>query len=408
MLDALFRKHFAVGPGFALAVPTLLAITGLVVGLLFPKFEASAFLQFPETQRSVERQGEPKLPEQRPLDPKANVIELAAYKRVTSSYDSLTQLRAFVDSAGLTGRPGTDRLLKVAANPEFWSRAALPVLPFSRRDQKEFGDIKDASATTLLGLEITAEAGSEAVASEMVSLLASYYVNAFMRERIRAWTLAGKVDAQSQEKGVRADILRAELDIELYGRRAEEMKALLTRYPDASRMDSRQVVSVNPAEGGERYLSPLAQLVGAESAISQRRELIRRWQRELKQKELLARFYARSNPLLDSEVDVNRLLTELRSLARETFSHADSGQEWSQEAALRISGAFDNFEVMRSQFGVRNGIRVGKVAGRSPLRLAGIGLFAGLALLGALAFVRATWRAALGEGERASEAPRRA
>ena len=130
-------------------------------------------------------------------------------------------------------------------------------------------------------------------------MLAGYYINAVVRERIRAWTLAGKVDAQAQEKGVRADILRAELDIELYGRRADDMKAMLARYPDAARMDSRQVVSVNPSEGGERYLSPLAQLVGAESAISQRRELIRRWQRELKQKTVLAQFYAKADALLD-------------------------------------------------------------------------------------------------------------
>ena len=64
-------------------------------------------------------------------------------------------------------------------------------------------------------------------------------------------------------------------------------------------MDARQVVSVNSAEGGERYLSPLAQLVGAESAISQRREMIRRWQREVSQKEILARTSRAADSLID-------------------------------------------------------------------------------------------------------------
>ena len=255
----------------------------------------------------------------------------------------------------------------------------------------------------MLGLELTADARTESVAQDMVDILAGYYINAVVRERMRAWTLAGKVDAQSQEKGVRADILRAELDIELYGRRADDMKAVLARYPDAARMDSRQVVSVNPAEGGERYLSPLAQLVGAESAISQRRELIRRWQRELKQKTVLAQFYSSADALLDREIDVTKLLAELKALATKTFSHAEAAQEWNQEAALRVNGALDNFEVMRSQFGVRNGIRVGEVASRSPLRLAGLGIAAGLALLGALAFLRATL--AGGAGREASRRP---
>jgi hypothetical protein len=299
-------------------------------------------------------------------------------------------------------------LLSQADDPNFWSRAAVPVLPFSRRDQKEFGDIKDASATTMLGLELTTDARTESVAQDMVNLLASYYINAVVRERIRAWTLAGKVDSQSLEKGVRADILRAELDIDLYGRRVDDMKAILARYPDAARMDSRQVVSVNQAEGGERYLSPLAQLVGAESAISQRREMIRRWQRELKQKTILAQFYASADALLDREIEVTSLLGELKALATKLFSHADATQEWNQEAALRVSGALDNFEVMRGQFGVRNGVRAGELASRSPWRLAGLGFAAGLAILGALAFLRTAVQGARGEGESMPEDSNRA
>jgi hypothetical protein len=388
-VEALLRKYLGIGPGLALMVLLALAIAGVAVSIFFPKFEATALLQFPEQQKPVERSGEPRLTEQRPLDPKANVIELAAYKRVAASYDSATQLNAYLEAAGLKNRPGAARLLSQAENPNFWNNAAVPVLPFNRRDQKEFGDIKDASATTMLGLELTADARTESEAEDMVKLLASYYINAVVRERIRAWALAGKVDSQSLEKVVRADILRAELDIELYGRRVDDMKAMLARYPDAARMDSRQVVSVNQAEGGERYLSPLAQLVGAESAISQRREAIRRWQRELKQKMILAQFYTSAYLLLGREVDVAELLVELKALAKETFSHAEAAQEWNQEAALRVSGALDNFEVMLGQFGVRNGIRVGEVMSRSPWRLAGLGFALGLALMGAVAFLRA-------------------
>ena len=398
-VDALSRRYIGVRFGFVLLLAVLLAIAGAAVGTFFPKFEATALLQFPEAQKGAERLVEPKFPEQRAFDPKANVIELAAFKRVAASYDSAAQLSAYLEASGRRDSPGAQRLQIQATSSSFWDKVAVPVLPFSRRDQKEFGDIKDASATTMLGLELSAEARTESIAQEMVSLLADYYINAVVRERIRAWTLAGKVDALSQEKGLRADVLRAGLDIELYGRRAEDMKAMLARYPDAARMDSRQVVSVNPAEGGERYLSPLAQLVGAESAISQRRELIRRWERELKQKAILAQFYASADSLLDGEVNVNKLLAGLRVLASKTFTHEDSQQEWNQEAALRVNGALDNFDVMQSQFGVRNGIRVGGVASRSPVRLAGFGFATGLALLGALALLRAALQAVPGGHE---------
>jgi len=406
--DDLLRRVMGIGLGVTVLVPLVLAISGATVGMFFPKFEATALLQFPEPQKIVERPGEPRLPEQRHPDPRANVIELTAYKRVAASYDSAAQLGAYLQVAGLTDRPGAARLLVQAEHQDFWSRAAVPVLPFSRRDQKEFGDIKDASATTMLGLELTADARTEPVALDMVQLLAGYFINAVIRERIRAWILAGKVDAQSLEKGVRADILRAELDIELYNRRAEDMKAILARYPDAARMDSRQVVSVNPSEGGERYLSPLAQLVGAESAISQRRELIRRWERELKQKTILTNFYTKADAMVDREIEVTRLLSELQSLAKGTFAHVEAAQEWNQEAALRVNGALDNFAVMRSQFGLRNGSRVGAVASRKPLRLAMFGAAAGLALLGGLAFLRVGLFSARSEDESTRSEPDRA
>jgi hypothetical protein len=62
---------------------------------------------------------------------------------------------------------------------------------------------------------------------------------------------------------------------------------------------------------------------------------------------------------------------------------------------------------MRSQFGVRNGIRAGKAASRSPLRLAGLSIAAGLVLLGALAFVRAILQAAFGQSDSALWPPQR-
>lgn len=389
-IDDLSRRFVGVSAWFALLVPAVLAALGVVVGLSLPKFEAIGMLQFPEEQKLVENKPNEQKPPPDPTtrDVTYNVIELAAYKRVAGSYNSSPQLLAYFEAAGLRGKPAAERLLKQSESPAFWNKVAAPVLPFSRRDQKEFGDIKNASVTTMLGLELSTDARTGEMAEQMLGIIAGYYTSALIRERVRAWVLAGKVDAQSQEKAIQADILRAELDINLYGRRAEDMKVILARYPDATRMDSRQIVSVNPKEGGERYLSPLAQLVGAESAISQRHELIRRWQRELKQKPVLAQLYDAAEGLVDREFEVRKLLRELKALSAKTFAHADSEQEWSREAALRANAMLDNFEVMLSQIGIRNGVSVQPVPSRDPLRLASLGALSGVLLLGLLAFLR--------------------
>ena len=398
--DAFLRTYLGARLWQAALLVAGLTVLGVLASIVFPKFEATALLQFPEVQWRPDVKGtELKPNEQRALqDPsKINVIELAAYKRVAASYDSVAPLRAYIEAVGSGTSPAAARLLQQAEGSDFWERVAVPILPFSRRDQREFGDIKDAPATALLGLELTADARTVTMAQEMIGIISGYYANAVMRERIRGWALTGKVEAQPQQKGLEADILRAELDIGLLARRAEDMKAVLARYPDAARMDARQLLSVNPAEGGERYLSPLAQLVGAESAISQRRESISRWQRELKQKRVLSDFFSAAEAEIEREIDVAKLLSSLRAISGKTFTHADAAMEWNREAALRIDAALDNFRAMRSQIGIRNNVRFTQVASRTPVRMGGLAAVLGLIVLGGLAFLRMSFAAARGE-----------
>lgn len=365
------QEHVGLGLQAVAGLAALLAVFGAAIGVVFPKFEATAQLQFPESVRAV---------------------ELTAFKRVSASYAAYAPLKNYVDARELPDSPAASRLLAQSERLAFWDSAARPVLPFSRRDQKEFGDVKDAAAATLLGLDLRADARTEAVAAEMVAILGGYFTNAVMRERIRSWVLAGQADTVGAAKILQADMVRAELDLQLLDRRVLDMKAILAKYPDAARMDARQVVSVNPTEGGERFLSPLAQLVGFESTLSQRREQIKRWERDLKQKQLLAGFFSSAEGVIDSTALVEHLLPALRQLAATTFAEGSESQEWVNEAALRVNGALDNFEVTRGQFSLRDGFRVGGVPSRSPVRLAL--LFAGLGLgtIGGIAFLRASFR----------------
>jgi hypothetical protein len=161
-------------------------------------------------------------------------------------------------------------------------------------------------------------------------------------------------------------------------KRIAEMKAVLAKYPDAARMDSRQVVNVDPAEGGERFLSPLAQLVGFESSVSQRREKIVRSQRELRQNRLLAAYFTEAVPRIQSGASVELLLPALRELGTKHFSGPESTEEWAREAALRVFGSLDAFEVGFRQVDLRDGARVSEVTLRKPailaLLLAGFGV----------------------------------
>ncbi|GIL05552.1 MAG: hypothetical protein BroJett031_20720 [Betaproteobacteria bacterium] len=377
-IDHLLTEYAGIRLFPALAMIVALAVLGAIVGIVFPKFEATALLQFPEATGGKER-----------------AVDLETFKRVAASYASPVQLSAFVDAKGLQNSPAAARLIVQSKEPGYWEKAATPVLPFTKRDQRELGDLKDAAVAALLGLDLISDARTPLLAVEMIGILGDYYVNAVMRERIRAWVLAGQADSIGMAKNIEAAIVRAELDVALLERRAQDMKGILAKYPTAERMDTRQVISLNTSDESQRFLSPLAQLVGFESAISQRREQIRRWDRDLKQKQLLAGFYVDALALIDSSATVEKLLPALKELAAAKLSAADSSQEWVREASLRVSGQLDSFSVALTQFGLRNNsVRVNEVGIRKPSRLAVLAAAVGILGLACVAFLRTTLRVA--------------
>lgn len=380
-IDRLLTEYAGIRLFPALTLIVALAVLGAIVGTVFPKYEATGLLQFPEATRDKEKE---------------RAVDLETFKRVAASYASPVQLSAFVDAKGLQNSPAATRLIVQSKEPAFWERAATPVLPFTKRDQRELGDLKDAAVAALLGLDLISDARTPSLAVEMIGILGDYYVNAVMRERIRAWVLAGQADSIGMAKNIEAAIVRAELDVALLERRAQDMKGILAKYPTAERMDTRQVISLNTSDESQRFLSPLAQLVGFESAISQRREQIRRWDRDLKQKRMLAGFYVDALTLIDSSsATIEKLLAALKQLAATKFSAADSSQEWAREASLRVSGQLDSFSVALTQFGLRNNsVRVNEVGIRKPSRLAVMLAAIGLIGLGSVAFLRASLRVA--------------
>jgi hypothetical protein len=67
-------------------------------------------------------------------------------------------------------------------------------------------------------------------------------------------------------------IIRLQFELVQNTNKMKDIQAILSNYPEAANMESRQIVSVQ--EGGARFLAPVTQLVGIESILADiRREL---------------------------------------------------------------------------------------------------------------------------------------
>ena len=222
----------------------------------------------------------------------------------TSEYKRFTELANDASSASqfLAAFPppqihngGVDALLKSIIKGE-WHKA-LPkvskadakeltdaVLQMERESEKAQGktgakSFKDNAV--YLGLRLTHSASDPMEAAEMTTWLGGYFKEVATREAVREQVSRWTADNRQFSDRALEQKLKYEFDIEQAKNRAIALKKIVAQYPESSGRESRQVIDVR--KDNEKFMSPLAQLVGAESELIDIGEKTKKLDREIEQ-----------------------------------------------------------------------------------------------------------------------------
>ena len=225
------------------------------------------------------------------------------YKRFTELANDTSSARQFlaVFPPPQMHSGGIDSLMSAVAKGE-WHKA-LPkvskvdakevpdaVLQMERDSEKEkekaqsqgkngVKGIKDN--TVYLGLRLTHSASDPLEAAEMTTWLGSYFKEVATREAVREQVSRWTADNRQFSDRALEQKLKYGFDIEQAKNRALALKKIVALYPDTSSRESRQVIDVR--KDNEKFMSPLAQLVGAESELIEIGEKTQKLNREIEQ-----------------------------------------------------------------------------------------------------------------------------
>lgn len=163
----------------------------------------------------------------------------------------------------------------------FFADHFTPIYTISRSDLRETSVAPPISGQQIVAVQTRAESSDRTMASRMAILLTDAFADGALKSALVEYVTAqrGALATSRQRLGAkiaadRASLARVEMKI-------KELQELNAAYPQASRGDSRQVVSV--ADGGARYLSPVTQLIGASSDAIGIRDSIRESERKIRQ-----------------------------------------------------------------------------------------------------------------------------
>ncbi len=146
-----------------------------------------------------------------------------------------------------------------------------------RENAQDNGEKRKTEGAVYLGLRLTHVAHDPMEAAEVATWLGVYFKEIATREALREQLARWAADNRQFSDRAQELKLKYEFDIEQAKRRAIALKKIVVQYPESVARDSPQVVDIR--KDNEKFMSPMAQLVGAESemiAISERMQKLNR------------------------------------------------------------------------------------------------------------------------------------
>lgn len=175
-----------------------------------------------------------------------------------------------------------------------------------------------------LGLRLTHTAKAAEEAANVASWMGGYFKDVATRESVRDQVLRWTAESRQFSDRALERKLKYEFDIEQAQTRAASLKKIVASYPESARREPPQVVDVR--RDNEKFMSPQAQLVGAESEIINIREKIQKLEREIQQQTFAKALVA------DAEAAVNQARSGSDSVVKLSAVIADHSQKVKTEA----------------------------------------------------------------------------
>ena len=260
-------------------------------------------------------------------------VSLADYKRYSITLLDGPSFIAFLETLNALSPDEIERIRSKLPTGDGISPWVRPAFGFGKGDVKDVPD-PGKMENQFVGADIQVEARSADTARKLALAVGDYVGDMMIRGRVLDFVGTNLNETRIALGKLENDSLQNQFLLVQQQKRLQDMRDINRRYPEASRENSRQVVSLD--KGGARYFSPVAQVVGVESYIAELNETVRKFARDREKLEtdLAYLTIARNNiekasfgrqklSLLESAIEEAKRSKDLsRDAVRESFNTA--------------------------------------------------------------------------------------
>lgn len=367
------KKHTT----FILLTTTLMLLLGAILGnTVFLKYKADAVLNLDMT-----------------------VAEQARFQESVGNLDKLNEfMRA--SPASIEDQEALQKIVVAGGGCNQWHK---PIPIMSKATAKDLPDAlqkleferatnEGKSAAIYVGNQISACSANPTQAQRLTVWLANYYKEIAAQEALRAKVYNWISDNTQFSERANQQKIQYAFDIEQAQQRAMSLKRIIEQYPEFAKLEANQQV-VDVRKDNEKFISPGAQLVGAESEIIDIQAKLAGIARALTQHEFVAIFLKEEEALLKKAKTGSEAIKTTNDLVKKYIALAkvDAQKEVMYKLAADVAGI--NAQYLAQAQLVANPVVPTRPESPRPKMLTV--LFGMLGLIGSLIWVLRDWIIAL-------------
>jgi hypothetical protein len=278
---------------------------------------------------------------------------LAEFKRFRSEFGSADAVQAYFAGTRTSADSAAHLLIARARESSFWTTSVRPLHPITKKDAKEiFESTKDKDSSTIIGLELQMRGRDARTAQQAVVTFGEYLTQTLLLTTLQGWASSRQAAGNAELLKAENQVLQTRYALEQTRERIDELRALQAKYPEAQRMESRQVVNADASSA--RYLAPITQIIALESGAAEMNESLRRMERRERQLRIEVDFFDKAAAASKSARDGRVLLDRLSSVLSEVMEAVDQDDDAIREVANRFALDLKSF---RDQFAIGFGFR---------------------------------------------------
>jgi len=270
-------------------------------------------------------------------------VPVPLYKSSSTQFFNPNRFQLIVSQDKSFGEEELKRIKNNFRTAEDINKWIKPVYAFSKEDTREFAQLPQDESNSVIGLNLAYETESPKDAAAYVSFFGNYIRDCLMYVVLYNYIMDGYSSSVSQTSKIENDIIDIKFELLQNTNKMKDIHAILSNYPDSAKIENRQLVSIQ--EGGDRFLAPITQLVGIESALADLRQDLTKLERDKEKLTARAEYFSRCFKEMSKKGEHGEsLFLLIQSIKDEVFKKKDLSKDEVKEVFNSISIDLQTFD----------------------------------------------------------------